>query len=211
MKKLIIALAVMASFGVQANRCDYPDQIAKDGSLCGARAASVRPGGYTPPPEYSAPVQASQPLYMSHDKLIPFNDQGAMQIEQGENTYPVIFEFKCNGDMNINFAGGRYFSSVEDSEVPQEWYDVSLVAHNHYLGDQVHTIAPNGNDNLTSMKEAIDANGNGVITLGVFPHVWSFANLTITFKHHKAVSASFIGDDLNYQCKRIEVSNPWKA
>ncbi|HBQ5991066.1 hypothetical protein [Klebsiella pneumoniae] len=60
MKKLIIALAVMASFGAQANRCDYPDQIAKDGSLCGARAASVRPGGYTPPPEYSAPVQQQE-------------------------------------------------------------------------------------------------------------------------------------------------------
>ncbi|VGP76165.1 hypothetical protein SB5531_01239 [Klebsiella variicola] len=60
MKKLIIALAVMASFGAQANRCDYPDQIAKDGSLCGARAASVRPGGYTPPSEYSAPVQSSE-------------------------------------------------------------------------------------------------------------------------------------------------------
>lgn len=59
MKKLIITLAVMASFGAQANRCDYPDQVAKDGSLCGARAASVRPGGYTPPPEYSAPVQPS--------------------------------------------------------------------------------------------------------------------------------------------------------
>lgn len=60
MKKLIIALAVLASFGAQANRCDYPDQVAKDGSLCGARAASMRPGGYTPPPEYSAPVQQQE-------------------------------------------------------------------------------------------------------------------------------------------------------
>lgn len=28
--------------------CDYPDDIARDGSRCGDRAASVRPGGRSP-------------------------------------------------------------------------------------------------------------------------------------------------------------------
>lgn len=41
----------MIGFGPLAacsGRCDYPDDIAKDGSRCGARAASVRPGGRNP-------------------------------------------------------------------------------------------------------------------------------------------------------------------
>ena len=31
-----------------SGKCDYPDDVAKDGSRCGARAASVRPGGRNP-------------------------------------------------------------------------------------------------------------------------------------------------------------------
>ena len=33
---------------VFAGNCDYPDDRAKDGSRCGDRAASVRPGGRNP-------------------------------------------------------------------------------------------------------------------------------------------------------------------
>ncbi|EIX9112893.1 hypothetical protein [Klebsiella pneumoniae] len=170
MKKLIIALAIMASFGAQANRCDYPDQIAKDGSLCGARAASVRPGGYTPPPEYSALVQTAQPLYVGRDKVSDYDDMGLRSISRGDNTYPADFEFRCNGDMNVSFAGGRYISSVEQSEVPDEWYDVSLVAHNHYLDDTPHQIFRNGEDANISMNKVVNAHGNGVVTVGEFSH-----------------------------------------
>jgi len=36
------------SLAACSGKCDYPDDIAKDGSRCGARAASVRPGGRNP-------------------------------------------------------------------------------------------------------------------------------------------------------------------
>ena len=48
MKKwiLVLAFALMTiSSGTSAGNCDYPWQTAKDGSRCGNRAASVRPGG----------------------------------------------------------------------------------------------------------------------------------------------------------------------
>lgn len=48
MKKwiLVLAFALMTiSSGASAGNCDYPWQTAKDGSRCGNRAASVRPGG----------------------------------------------------------------------------------------------------------------------------------------------------------------------
>lgn len=63
MKKLILAvLLASVSASVFAGNCTYPDDIAADGSICGGRAASVRPGGEVPPPEYSAPVPAPKPI-----------------------------------------------------------------------------------------------------------------------------------------------------
>lgn len=56
MKSLILSILCVASFSAVAGHCNYPDDIASDGSVCGGRAASVRAGGYTPPPEYSTPV-----------------------------------------------------------------------------------------------------------------------------------------------------------
>jgi hypothetical protein len=44
----IIALPVSA-------RCDYPDDLDSIGRRCGGRAASVRPGGYEPPPRETTP------------------------------------------------------------------------------------------------------------------------------------------------------------
>lgn len=52
MKNLfVLALAVagiMVSSMAQA-RCDYPDDVASDGTRCGGRSADSRPGGYNPP------------------------------------------------------------------------------------------------------------------------------------------------------------------
>ncbi|MCU3985014.1 hypothetical protein [Enterobacter mori] len=103
MKRLIIALPVIVSFGVHANRCDYPDQLAKDGSLCGARAASIRPGGYTPPPEYSEPVQQQRHViiepvlhYNSHiggDYDYDFIKSGANYLLKGLYNEPKIETF----------------------------------------------------------------------------------------------------------------------
>lgn len=49
MKKTIIAIASALTLAAIAQSalatCNYPDDIASDGSRCGGRAASVRPGG----------------------------------------------------------------------------------------------------------------------------------------------------------------------
>ena len=49
------SLLVLGLQDAAAGPCDFPDQRAKDGSRCGNRAASVRPGGREPvrPGEYS--------------------------------------------------------------------------------------------------------------------------------------------------------------
>jgi hypothetical protein len=49
------ALLISISPSAQAGRCNYPDDLDARGHRCGGRAASVRPGGYEPPPEYSTP------------------------------------------------------------------------------------------------------------------------------------------------------------
>lgn len=72
-KRAITAIAVGAAVGTAAyyaaksgngggyqpapqhGNCDYTWQIAADGSRCGNRAASVRPGGYVPPPHPFGP------------------------------------------------------------------------------------------------------------------------------------------------------------
>ena len=50
---VIIAVVLHFCFSVAipqgfAGQCDYPDDRARDGSICGDRAASVRPGGRNP-------------------------------------------------------------------------------------------------------------------------------------------------------------------
>ena len=45
---LLIISNLFFSIKVFAGNCDYPDDRAKDGSRCGDRAASVRPGGRNP-------------------------------------------------------------------------------------------------------------------------------------------------------------------
>lgn len=49
MKKLIFVFIISAVTLISnisyAGNCNYPNQMAKDGSRCGQRAASVRPGG----------------------------------------------------------------------------------------------------------------------------------------------------------------------
>jgi len=45
---LLIISNLFFSMKAFAGNCDYPDDRAKDGSLCGDRAASVRPGGRNP-------------------------------------------------------------------------------------------------------------------------------------------------------------------
>ena len=45
---LLIISNLFISMKVFAGNCDYPDDRAKDGSRCGDRAASVRPGGRNP-------------------------------------------------------------------------------------------------------------------------------------------------------------------
>lgn len=45
---LTFILASLTITGCSSGPCDYPDDRAKDGSRCGNRAASVRPGGRNP-------------------------------------------------------------------------------------------------------------------------------------------------------------------
>ncbi|GEM_PF-1710274 len=210
MKKVLLAVLMAVSFGAVAGNCNYPDDIAADGSICGGRAASVRPGGEVPPPE-DLPVM-NDLTSVNSDTIVTTNNgyTNVNSVQMGVNTYPDNVEFKCNGDLNINLNAGRYSSSVETSEVPENWYGVSLVAHNHYLGEMSHTIAPNGNDDF-KFTVAVDSAGNGFITIGNFPRVWEYSTLKVIYVNGKAVSASLKGDDFNYQCKRIDVENPWKA
>ncbi|WP_231600444.1 MULTISPECIES: hypothetical protein [Leclercia] len=211
MKKILFAVLMTASFCAMAGNCDYPDEHAADGSICGARAASVRAGGYTPPPEYSVLSVDNDLTPVNTDKLIPNQIGGDSHLVAGENTYPDNVEFKCNGDLNISFNAGRYSSSIEKSEVPENWYSVELVAHNHYLGNMEHSIFPNNTDAFP-VNYHFDHNDTGYLTISNFPHVWEFATLKVNYVNGKAVSASLKGTgDFNYQCKRINVENPWKA
>lgn len=45
LKLAVLALAVFASVGQAFASCTYPDDTASDGSRCGGRASSSRPGG----------------------------------------------------------------------------------------------------------------------------------------------------------------------
>ena len=54
MKKSVILAVAIAALAVSSaasaqGRCVYPSDVAVDGSRCGARASSVRAGGYNPP------------------------------------------------------------------------------------------------------------------------------------------------------------------
>jgi hypothetical protein len=45
MKKIFLVLMLSLMAGQAMAACDYPDDIAADGTRCGGRAASERPGG----------------------------------------------------------------------------------------------------------------------------------------------------------------------
>lgn len=47
-RSLVLAILMLTSTYAYSGRCDYPSDIARDGSRCGDRAASVRPGGRNP-------------------------------------------------------------------------------------------------------------------------------------------------------------------
>ncbi len=203
MNRLIMALLVCVSVPAVAGNCDYPDELAKDGSICGARAASVRAGGYTPPPEYAAPV-------VNQDNATQNGD--FVTVTQGYNTFPRHFYFKCNGDMNIEFIGGNTEYSAEKDEKFNNFYDVLFIHNNHLAGDVSHTFLANSGDDY-KLIDTVNAQGNGSEVITGFPHVVEFGKLTVNFKSGKAVSASFRsdGDTINYQCKAEIVDNPWTA
>lgn len=46
--KITFAFVLTSSLSACSGNCDYPTDRAKDGSICGDRAASVRPGGRNP-------------------------------------------------------------------------------------------------------------------------------------------------------------------
>lgn len=45
MRKAMMVLVIALLAGQAMAACDYPDDTAADGSRCGGRAASERPGG----------------------------------------------------------------------------------------------------------------------------------------------------------------------
>lgn len=45
MKKVMVVLVMALLAGQAMAGCDYPDDIAADGTRCGGRASSERPGG----------------------------------------------------------------------------------------------------------------------------------------------------------------------
>ena len=47
-RSLFLAILMLTSTYAYSGRCDYPSDIARDGSRCGDRAASIRPGGRNP-------------------------------------------------------------------------------------------------------------------------------------------------------------------
>lgn len=206
-KSLLVVLMALSAFAMAGN-CTYPDDIAADGSVCGGRAASVRPSGYEPPPENAASTNSD---FIQSENM----GFGAVMnvVKMGVNTYPDDVEFNCNGDLNIAFNAGRYTSSVETSEVPNNWYEITLIAHNHYLGDMKHDVNSDGSD-IKNVKYHFDDNDTGYLTIGQSDHALEFSTLRVDYVNGKAISASFKSSydkDFNYQCKRINVENPWKA
>jgi hypothetical protein len=58
MQKALFAVFLLLSSAITlpvSARCDYPDDLDSIGRRCGGRAASVRPGGYEPPPRETTP------------------------------------------------------------------------------------------------------------------------------------------------------------
>ncbi|MCK7151381.1 hypothetical protein L8O47_10725 [Enterobacter roggenkampii] len=205
MRKCVLVVLMALSASAVAGNCDSYYGTAADGSSCGLRSHDSR----VAPDSAASPVD-NDLTPIATDRLIP-TSTGDSVLEAGENTYPDDVEFACNGDLNLTFNAGRYVSSVEKSEVPENWYSVGLVAHNHNLGEQNHIIYPNGAD-AQKVTYNFDANDTGYLTIADFPHVWEFATLKVNYVKGKAVSASLVGNgDFNYQCKRINVDNPWKA
>jgi hypothetical protein len=45
---IVFTFVLTSSLSACSGNCDYPTDRAKDGSICGDRAASVRPGGRNP-------------------------------------------------------------------------------------------------------------------------------------------------------------------
>lgn len=105
-----------------AGNCTYPDDIAADGSICGGRAASVRPGGYEPPPEYPAPqTQAEREMAA----IAAANaDEGLTDVfcfhAEGNNfkqadSNPVHFQIQEKGDIHK-------VAIIEDYRKEFNWY-----------------------------------------------------------------------------------------
>jgi hypothetical protein len=58
MQRALLAMFLLISSTIAlpvSARCDYPDDLDSIGRRCGGRAASVRPGGYEPPPRETTP------------------------------------------------------------------------------------------------------------------------------------------------------------
>lgn len=90
---LLAATTISVAMPAHAGRCNYPDDLDARGRRCGGRAASVRPGGYEPPPRSSDMTSSRNTL--NHEDWI----QGAG------------FSGACVAKPNTNLRSGSSLSS----------------------------------------------------------------------------------------------------
>lgn len=68
MKNIFTIILFIISSHLYAGNCNYPDDIAADGSRCGGRAASVRPGGRLD--AHDAPIPFTWPIELYTSSII---------------------------------------------------------------------------------------------------------------------------------------------
>ncbi|MCS2163701.1 hypothetical protein MUU47_21755 [Scandinavium sp. H11S7] len=144
MKKILFALLMVLTTSAFAGHCDYPDQLASDGSICGGRAASVRPGGYEPPPEYGR----QQPLNL--DAM--YNNTPRIQSYQKS-------EYEITGD-KLNEAA-PYYNGHDDFLIHYDCVDNSNDFHSYLTRGRINGkyifIVRSGDGHNTNYGENIGA------------------------------------------------------
>jgi hypothetical protein len=71
MQKALLAICLLISSTIVlpvSARYDYPDDLDSIGRRCGGRAASVRPGGYEPPPRETTLSSRNNAYENSHKR-----------------------------------------------------------------------------------------------------------------------------------------------
>jgi hypothetical protein len=122
---LIITSAIVSAPLTQtasAGRCNYPDDLDARGHRCGGRAASVRPGGYEPPPEYSTPPSSNSSGTSGHIPgwffLTANDDQAQINVRESPSVNSPAPSYGVVGD--------RVWASETAQAEGYIWYHVGF-------------------------------------------------------------------------------------